>query len=276
VVLVALIHAMSPQEVINHLGSLKQRGAMDHPEVKALIDAKLTEAQRDTRVSAFKATKAAEAAAVDEATAVRLEKVVDEQVKQRRRITRSTALLVDKSGSMTVALEVGKQIAALISGIVDAELAVFAFDTMAYPVTARGRELSDWEKAFQHLFPTGGTSIGAALETVRIKKQAVEQIIIVTDENENTAPYFGTVYPRYCQELQITPNVIIVKVGQHSQALERQMAQCQAAFDTLTFNGDYYSLPNLIPILTRPSRLELLIEILETPLPIREDRPCRA
>src|SRR5207253_11032662 len=76
-VLVALIDAMSPQEVINNLGSLKQRGAMDHAEVKALIDEKLAKAQSDTRVSAFKALKAAEMAAVDDATAERLERVVD-------------------------------------------------------------------------------------------------------------------------------------------------------------------------------------------------------
>jgi hypothetical protein len=43
------------------------------------------------------------------------------------------------------------------------------------------------------------------------------------------------------------------------------------AFDTFTFAGDYYSLPNLVPLLTRPSRLELLMEILETPLPERAE-----
>jgi hypothetical protein len=42
--------------------------------------------------------------------------------------------------------------------------------------------------------------------------------------------------------------------------------------DTFTFAGDYYSLPNLVPLLSRPSRLELLIEILDAPLPVREDR----
>ncbi len=37
-VLVALISVMSPQEVINNLNSLKERGTFDNPEVKALID----------------------------------------------------------------------------------------------------------------------------------------------------------------------------------------------------------------------------------------------
>ena len=42
--------------------------------------------------------------------------------------------------------------------------------------------------------------------------------------------------------------------------------------ETFTFEGDYYALPNLIPLLSRPSRLELLMEILDTPLPVRDDR----
>lgn len=37
--------------------------------------------------------------------------------------------------------------------------------------------------------------------------------------------------------------------------------------DTWDFQGDYYSLPNLVPLLARKSRLELMLEILDTPLP---------
>jgi hypothetical protein len=271
-VLVALINSMSPQEVINNIKSLKDRGAMEHPEVKALIDEKLALATNSTRVSAFKAIKAAEVANVDAAMQQQLERVVDEQVKQRGKITKSTALLVDKSGSMTVALEVGKHIASLISGISEGDLFVYAFDSIAYRVEAKGLTLSDWEKAFQHIFPNGSTSIGAALEIMRLKQQKVEQIIIVTDENENCAPYFSAIYARYCQELAVLPNVIVVKVGQYSNYLEQQMQQSQVSFEILTFTGDYYSLPNLVPLLSRPSRLELLMEILDTPLPVRDDK----
>jgi hypothetical protein len=170
-VLVALINSMTPQEVINSLKSLKARGAMDHPEVKALIDEKLTSAQTASRISAFKAFKAAEVADLDAETAAKLEQIADRQVKQKGKITRPTALLVDKSGSMQVALEVGKHIAAMVSGITEAALYVYAFDTIAYPITATGCELSDWEKAFQHVFPSGSTSIGSGLDVMRLKGQ---------------------------------------------------------------------------------------------------------
>ena len=40
--------------------------------------------------------------------------------------------------------------------------------------------------------------------------------------------------------------------------------------DVFNFTGDYYSLPNLIPMLAQPSKLELLMEIMEYPLPERK------
>ena len=271
-VLVALIDAMTPQEVINNLKSLQARGAMNNPEVKALIDGKLEQAQSDSRISALKSRVAADVTQLDAETKARLECVMNEQVKKRGKITKPTALLVDKSSSMESAIEIGKQIAALISGVTEADLFVYAFDTMPYPVKAKGNQLSNWEKAFRHLSAGGATSIGCGLEAMRLKKQVVEQIILVTDQGENSAPYFVDTFDAYCQELSVKPNIIIVKVGYSYDWMERKLKQKQLQVDTLEFKGDYYSLPNLIPLLSRPSRLELLMEILEMPLPMRIDK----
>lgn len=268
-VLVALIGVMSPQEVINNLKSLKTRGAMEHPEVKALIDSRLDEAAKSKRVSAFKARVASDVTKVDAKTAEKLEKITNEQIKRKGKISKSTALFVDKSGSMESAIEIGKRLAAMISGISDSDLYVYAFDSMPYEVKARGKELTDWEKAFRLIRAGGSTSIGAPLEALRVKKIAVEQIIIVTDEGENAAPYFTKTYEKYVKELKLETNVILVKVGYASGYIEKQMKGKQLPVDTFTFGGDYYSLPNLIPFLNRPSRLELLMEILETVLPER-------
>jgi hypothetical protein len=271
-VLVALINAMTPQEVINNLKSLKDRGAMNHPEVQALIDKKLVAAQTDKRVSALKGRVAAEAANLDADTTAKLEQAMDAQIKQRGAIKKPTALLVDKSSSMHNAIEIGKRMAAMISGIAEADLFVYAFDTIPYPVEAAGSNLSDWEKAFGHLTANGATSIGCAVEAMRLRKQVVEQFLLITDEGENRAPYFHAAFNAYCRELNVQPNVIIVKVGYAYDHLERTLRNQQVQVDTFTFNGDYYSLPNLLPLLSRPSRLELLMEILATPLPVRDDK----
>lgn len=116
-VLLALIERMSPQELINNLGALNRRGAFDNPELKAMIEAKLQDARTAQRVSAFKAEEAMKAAELSDDVKRSLEQVADAQVKAKGRIDRPTALLIDKSGSMSVAIELGKRIGALVSSI---------------------------------------------------------------------------------------------------------------------------------------------------------------
>jgi hypothetical protein len=65
-VLVALVESMTPQEVINNMASLKRRGALDNPDLKALVEAKLERARTDKRVSAYKAKEAVKAAGLSE------------------------------------------------------------------------------------------------------------------------------------------------------------------------------------------------------------------
>jgi len=269
VVLVALIDRMSPQELINNLGALKKRGALDQPDLKALVERKLAEAKTDDRVSAYKAKVAAEAAAVAPDLAKALADVTDARVKAKGRITRPTALLLDKSGSMDVALAVGRQLGALISAVCEAELFAFAFDTIAYPVEPRGKTVGDWEKALLGITAGGGTSCGVALAWMAQNKQRVEQFILVTDEGENTAPLFVDAYWTYARELNVKPSVTIVKVGQATDQIETACRALGVPLNVFEFRGDYYALPNVVPLLAKPSQAELLMEILNYPLPTR-------
>jgi hypothetical protein len=269
-VLLALIERMSPQELINNLASLQKRGAFDNPDLKARIEHKLDQAKTGPRVSAFKAEEAVKAADLSADVRQKLERVADTQVKAKGRIQRPTALLIDKSGSMEIAIELGKRIGALISAVCEKELFVYAFDTMAYPVERAGNDLADWERALKGIKAGGGTSCGVALEYMRRKRQYVEQILLVTDEGENTAPLFVDALKKYREEVKADPNVCIVRTPGASTQLEERCRAAGVVADAFQFSGDYYSLPNLVPLLTRPSRLELLMEIMEYPLPVRK------
>ena len=177
-VLLALIERMSPQELINNLGALRRRGAFDNADLKAAIESKLAEAKTAVRVSAFKAEEAAQAADLSEDVKRSLAEVADAQVKAKGRIERPTALLIDKSGSMSLAIDLGKRIGAMISTVSASALYVYAFDTLAYPIEAKGADLPAWEKALKGITAGGGTSCGVALELMKRKKQYVEQIIV--------------------------------------------------------------------------------------------------
>ncbi|HYT90394.1 MAG TPA: hypothetical protein VEL76_16935 [Gemmataceae bacterium] len=267
-VLRALVGVMSPQEVINNLGALKQRGAFADGETKAGIEAKLEAARGDQRVSAYKAQVAAEAAKATGELAAKLDQVTEARVKSAGRITRPTALLIDKSASMHEAIEVGRQIGAMVSAVCEGGLFAYTFDGTAHPVEVRGTALADWEEVLAGVFAGGATSCGSALEMMRRLGQRVEQVVVVTDEHENQSPRFKDAYTAYCGAFA-KPDVILVKVGQAGDTLEKACAELGVAPRVFTFGGDYYALTNLIPLLTQPSMLELLIQIMEYPLPRR-------
>jgi hypothetical protein len=295
--LVALIAAMSPQEVVNSLGSLKRRGALDDKEVKALIDQKLQAAVGDRRVSTMKAKRAMQAVDLDPETARTLTRVTDERVAAKVAITRPTALFVDKSASMTQAIEVAKQLAALISAVVSAEFKVYAFDTAAFEVAAKVAEekrpllhkvvshlthkqeldagerrptLSDWEQAFRFIKADGRTSIGAPLARMTRDRVYVEQIVLVTDEEENTPPFFRDAWTAYAEAMGAAPTVIIVKVGASGRSRFVDGLR-EKGIEVLTyeFRGDHYSLPNVLPLLALPTRAELVDAIMARDLPRR-------
>lgn len=274
--LAVLVDTMSPQEVINNVASLKKRGALDNPGIKALIEAKIEAAKDDKRVSAYKAKVAVEAAGIEGELADKLDEITETQIKAKGTIKRPTVLMIDKSSSMTVAIEVGRQLGAMISAICEADFYAYAFDTAPYRIEAESNSLADWEKALNGINAGGATSCGVVLEWMRRRKQAVEQIVMVTDEGDNTAPLFRAAYEDYARDMNAKPDVIFVKVGHASNQLERDCTEMGLAFRAWEFKGDYYSLPNLIPLLTRPSMLDLVMEVMEYPLPTQKKAKSEA
>ncbi len=272
-VMLALIEVMSDQELINNMGSLRKRGVFENPDLKALVEKRLEGAKTGKRVAALKGQEAIKAAGLSEDLQQKLADVSDAQVKRRGTIKRPTALLIDKSGSMNQAIEVGKQTAAMISAITESDLFVYAFDTMAYPVQAQGKDLSSWEKALKGINASGGTSCGVALEYMIRAKQYVEQVVVITDEGENSAPAFWATLDKYKVALKSDPMVTIVRCkdtsGNWADLLERQAKASSRQCDVWPFEGDYFSLPGLIPFLTKGSRLDLLMDIMLHELPKR-------
>ncbi|HZU97341.1 MAG TPA: hypothetical protein VFF73_11640 [Planctomycetota bacterium] len=273
-VMVAMVNAMSGQELVNHVASLRKHGAFDDPGLKALIEERLEAAAKDGRVQAFKAEVAADAAGAQGELRSKLVAIADARTKAKGRIKRATALLCDKSGSMGQAIEVSKRLGSLIASLTDAPLFCYAFDGAAWPIETGDDRLESWEKAFLGITADGNTSAGAPLQAMRKKKQAVEQIVLVTDEGENTAPFFVNELRRYQEELGCDPQVLIVRVGNATPHLQTQIAAAGWQVDVFPFSGDYYALPNVIPFLLAPSRVELVLEILEYPLPKRELVPA--
>jgi len=281
-VLLALVQVMSPQECINNLAALTRRGAMNVPEIKAAVEAKLGEAKTGKRVAALKGAEAVKAVAkaggqLDAGTVKQLEAVADAQVKAKGTISRATAIFIDKSGSMEQAIEVGKRIAALVSSVCVADVWVYAFDTGAIPILRQpGDTLADWERAFSLIRAHGGTACGIPFHYMAANKQVAEQVVIVSDGGENNQPTFAAGLDHYMRTLKLSqrPGVVFVhvpvryQVG-HANTLSPNLRAAGIEFDQWDFNGDYYSLPNLVPMLAKGSKLDLVMQIMQYELPRR-------
>ena len=275
IVMVAMLNNMSAQDVINNLGVFKKHGFMANEATKELILDRIDEAKTDSRVHTLKTKVAADSSDVGEDISKALSDVADVRVKDRGEITRPTAILVDKSGSMEKAIEVGKSVASIVSTIATSDIYVYAFDETARKVESEGTELSDWTEAFSCIYAGSGTSVGAGMRRLMNENEYVETVILVTDERENRAPLFVDAYNKYCETLNVKPTVVIIRVDSNPNTIyTRVYDSCISAnidVSRYVFNGDYYSLEDIIPLLQQPTSAELLEQIMEYPLPQRRD-----
>jgi hypothetical protein len=95
-------------------------------------------------------------------------------------------------------------------------------------------------------------------------------VVIITDEEEYNPPFFVESFLKYRQALAVDPVVCFVKVPDSTTRLEDQCKRAGLSYSVFAFNGDYYSLPNLVSLLEPPSQLDLLLEIMDYPLPQRK------
>ncbi len=280
-VLVALIDAMSPQELMQSLGSLQKRGAMDNADLKRLIDNKLKKAKKakKTRVDALKGAKAAEmVVGLDADIKKSVIAVTDAQLKKHGEIKASTVLMIDKSGSMAEGIELGKQLGAAIGqAIANPDLLrAFLFDRMPVPIVwseADGdvSKKSSWDTKLKMYRAVGGTSPNSVVRAMIDQKIHAEQIVVVTDEGENSPGQFAQAVKNYEREMGILPSVVLVRVGHWRDVMYRT---CEAAGIDVDFidcsRADSVSIPNVIQLLSRKSIFDLVMEILALPLPDRE------
>ncbi|HEY3999628.1 MAG TPA: hypothetical protein VGO93_12220 [Candidatus Xenobia bacterium] len=272
-VLYALVKVMTGPQIITNLNALKKRGALDHPGIRPVIEEKLRDAVRDGRVSELKAGIALQHARPDAALASDLLKMTQDRLRNRGRLTLPTALFVDKSGSMEEALKIGRLLATVCSTLADDDLHVLAFDSHAFPVGRHRKGQSTdgafafWERAFELVRADGATSVGAPFRA--LPRQRVEQIVVITDGEENTAPLFRQELDAYEALHGVKCLVVVVLVGGRGPSSLEQSLQGREV-TIIRFDGDYYSLPNVVPLLCNSS-WQVVEDVLATPLHRRED-----
>ncbi len=287
----ALMKAMSPTELVTNMKWLERLGVKTVPALRAALEEALGKAATSKKRGAtLKTTVAAEVLADDEKLSSKLRVLQEKQIDQQvGRIEGNWLVLGDKSASMEAAIETARHIAAILARSVKGNVYVVFFDEQPRPFEATGKSYEALTQETQGLVAQGGTSIGCGLQALADRRLAVEGIALITDGCENVPPAFALTYQSYVRRLGIEPPTVywyematsypqaaldrwgLRAVEEQARSERRGFEQsCQAynidvqRFD-LTGGVDYYSLPDLVPLM-RVARYALLDEIMSVRL----------
>jgi hypothetical protein len=262
---VALIDRMSPTEVVTNTKLLERIGMRTRPALRAAYELALERVAESKKVT-LKTTRAAEA--IDsEALKSKLQAAQEKQI-DAVGLKGRWLVLADKSGSMQLAIETSRLIAATLARYAEAVHLIF-FDVAPSYVNATGKTYEELITITRHVFAGGGTSIGCGLRYAIDKELDVDGIVIISDSAENSSPFFAETYQKYSDLTGGEPPVYLYKLsGETTNTLESSMERARLdlqIFDLRKQKVDFYSLPNLVQTM-RVGRFSLIDEVMQTPL----------
>jgi hypothetical protein len=262
---VAFIEAMSPTEALNSRAWIERSGLLVHPEVRDLYLSKVKGARGSVASMSHRASAQGQDAEVEAA----MQQAREATVAAGRRIERDTLLLVDKSGSMQIAINAAQQFGARISPLCDGRLVVVAFDTHAREIKVEDTaSLISWESAFRGIKAGGGTSIGSGLKYALDMGFQPQQVVIITDTGENTNPLLVNVARQFANP----PEFIFIVVPTHDRGIvigDLRDKGYQVEVFEINDPGDYWIYDQVASILGGPPSASLVDQILQTQLPRR-------
>lgn len=261
----ALLGRMTPTEVVTNTKMLERLGVKNNPALRGAFEAALEKASK-SKSNLLKTTRAAEAID-DEELKEKLRGVQERQIQAAGGVDGNWLVLGDKSGSMAACIEGARQIAATLAKMVTGKVWLTFFDTAPQTIDVTGLALDAIQAKTRFIGAGGGTSIGCGLQRMLDSKQEIDGIAVVSDGDENNAPWFFSVYQKYCQHFGKEVPVYFYKINGRTTAFEQTMqsAKLDMQVFNLTIRPDFYSLPNLVATM-RTNRYSLIDEIMATPL----------
>lgn len=278
----AIIESMTGQQVINNLKAFQRRGLNSNPELATLINEKMKNAKEMNRASEVKKIIAAKAM---DAKGDQLNDIMESLrhgLLKNGPITDKTAIFIDKSGSMDVAIKIGKLLATTCTLAMDEAPTVIAFDDLAHNINIEKSDTAGAiNKKFELIRADGYTSIGVPFEYLREHKIFVDQIILISDgeqtksyePKESSLKYLRSINPdTHLVYIEILDNA--VSRGQYSASVKTK-----GEFDDifaknmtyLPFSGDYYAIQTLVNALSSTSRNTIVEEVMACTVPSLND-----
>jgi len=271
----ALMSAMSGQQLLASTKMLQSLGVFSSPMLQSEYNKALQRAKGDKRVSTLKADKAARAV-VEAATTDEEKKVAEKIVKklsavQEEKLAQKTiegdwVIFGDCSGSMNQAIKLAIEISSYITKSVKGKVYLIFFNIEPRMMDVTGKTLAEIQHETRLITAGGGTSCGCGLWLLADKKISVDGIVMVSDGGENTSPAFGQAYNRYKEVMKREPTVYFYKLPGERNVFSDNCKMVNVAIEEFDMTkSDYYSLPNMIAMM-KITRYSLIDEIMNTEL----------
>ncbi len=271
---IALVDIMTPTQALNSRSWVEELGILEIPEVKAVYLAKVGQATASVASAEFRKS----AQGTDTEVQAAISQAKERAVQTSDRIDRDTLLLVDKSGSMESAITFAQHTASRIAPLCDGAFAVVAFDTNGRVITSRDNSLAGWQVAFRMIRANGGTSAGAGLSTALSAGFMPEQVVVITDEDENQRPFYADVLQQYVEQTGLMVNTYVISLPMNyfivrHNGLSRSLVAAHLPCERFEIDSsDYYVLDQISQMLTGKKGTTLVDLILQRQLPYRVRR----
>lgn len=275
VILLSIVNNMSAQEAFNYANTLKDYGAFEVKDIKELYQEKVKQFSKDKKTSAAKAAFKAPTEQMQQSESAAVREVAESMAKASNEKVQKTIkgrvlLAIDKSSSMSQAIEVGKQLGAMIGASCEVDPIIVVFDSNSFYMKAPDFSIETLNKTFRLVKAGGMTACGSPFSYLIQNNIEVDTVAMVTDGEETERPSFMQGLDHYREKLKSDPRLVFIWVRGGRNSLRPSLNQRQQEFEEFTFEGDYTSLSSIIPLISNTSAEELIQEIMSTPLPKRK------
>ena len=260
----AMLKGMSSAETVNYMKMFERKGLTN---IKAFTDSvkkKVTEGPKSASAS-MRSMKAAKALSDGEGSAA-LATITDDFVKKLTKLKKNVVLAIDKSWSMSKAITLGKELATILAAIVEnpsENLRVCVYDSTAKEIKiSEKNEYSDFEARFRYIQANGTTALGSVIKFIDANKLRPDCVIFIGDAEETDTPLLKTAVA--ASDYIVGAQLINLKVGTKVFDLDipkNVLVDKTVSVENMIYDGDYYSIPNILKIITKGGIKETIAEI---------------
>jgi hypothetical protein len=263
----ALIDNMSPAELLQSLNTLGRLKVLE-PNMQPVMD-KIQRGINDNRIQAMRVhniRKYLDPELVPPAIFDLLSKVTVQKIRKAGKLKGKTSIHIDLSGSMEQAIKIAREAATTLAMASETPPTIYTASTTPSEVKPRTYTSQGLEDAFRLLRPAGGTPLGAGIALMNRKNEECDTLIIITDEGENTPPFFADEY----RKMSFKPQVIILRIPTiEISTLGPNLNNAGIPFEQLNVDKvDQYSLDQIVRLVGK-SPFDTVVTIMSQDLPQR-------